>query len=391
MRTFSKYLFLFTVLAVLLNSCSIEETKAELNQNTAFVDEYKISQAEALEIAENFFGVAQQVKSTQFDIDYILSESMSLGTVSTVRDTVAYVMNMIDDGGFIIVSADNRCYPILAFSETGNFEYEAVQDDMVYANFVSLIDDYVASIDEIDAVPPSGEVVSYEEIDITGPMLYTKWSQGEPYNKYVDEYYPNCPVGCVAVAAGQIMVYCKPTLEDYHGMTFHLASINKAFERSLRPDICYPIGPPFPSYTYDVAIDYSAKLLYYIGQDVDMSYSPGGSGASSSDAYLLFKNLGFVLEEDGLTSYSGLDIAYSIIRGNIVYMRGSVVNGYAGHAWVADGCGTIHMGYRTHVFLHCNWGWGGRNDGYYTSDVFSAGGYSFSGMQYFSVKNENQI
>ena len=374
----------------LLFSCSLNEVDT-FRENSVGVENYRVSEESALSIAESMFAEVNRTKSLSFNVDYILHDG-GIATKSAQIDTLAYIFNVLDDGGFVIVSADARTVPVLAYSETGNFEYEESQEDIVYSNFVSCIDEYIAEVSESRS--PSLDLSS-DQIGIytyVAPKLYTNWDQGAPYDKYVIQEYEGCPVGCVAVAIGQIMVYCRHRLDDYHGMTFYLSSINNAFKEAsgwgswIDEDRDNHYGPRC---TYNEAVDYSAKLLYYIGQDVDMSYAPDGSSASNAKALQLFKDLDFMIKEGRLTPFSGIDIAHSLDDGHIVYITGYRPG--AGHAWVVDGCAYIKYGVVAKLqqyYLHCNWGWGGSRNGFYYGEVFKVGSREYGNMSYFSVKIE---
>lgn len=72
-------------------------------------------------------------------------------------------------------------------------------------------------------------------------------------------------------------------------------------------------------------------------------------------------------------------------------MRGTVEGTSNGHAWVVDGYRryvtvfTIWATYpngitrlfdeyeETNMYLHCNWGWDGSNNGYFTMNIFDTG------------------
>lgn len=65
----------------------------------------------------------------------------------------------------------------------------------------------------------------------------------------------------------------------------------------------------------------------------------------------------------------------------MVYARGNsgrkkflgiTVSYTGGHAWVYDGYVSASSGGTTSNLLHCNWGWGGYQDGYYISGAFNS-------------------
>lgn len=38
------------------------------------------------------------------------------------------------------------------------------------------------------------------------------------------------------------------------------------------------------------------------------------------------------------------------------------------------------------AFIHCDWGWGGNSNGYYSGAVFNAQGYNFKPSKFFAIK-----
>ncbi len=219
-----------------------------------------------------------------------------------------------------------------------------------------------------------------------GGMVPLSWSQRDPFDKYVILEHPGCPVGCVAVATGQAMVFGKATLSNYHGSTFDMEEINMALLGEDAEDQLY---------TYNEAIDSIAKILYYIGKDVGMNYGTSASGALPNSGLNLLKSLGYNLESDTLKTYAPLAMAYDLMYNRLIYMRGSDTSNQGGHAWIVDQCKFSTTGPLVlpttalifDIYLHCDWGWGGSNNGYYSGDVFQAGSYSFGNMQYFSVNS----
>lgn len=161
---------------------------------------------------------------------------------------------------------------------------------------------------------------------------------------------------------------------------------NKVLKRGL-------IGPinPIIEYTYDQAVDLMAKLLYWIGKDVDMKYSPDVSLATSSKAYQLCKSLDFTIPS-GFATFDIKEITRYLKDEHIVYLDGSDINGKGGHAWVSDACYfCVDMNDSTQIldtYIHCDWGWGGSCNGYYSGSVFEAGSYKFKLCNYFAILRE---
>lgn len=201
-----------------------------------------------------------------------------------------------------------------------------------------------------------------------GPLLQTKWQQQVGFNEFTPNNYP---VGCVAVAMGQIMKYNQ-----------------------------YPTQYSWSQMDNTYATSTTAQLLAEVGANVNMKYGADGSESNIDKALAAFKNnYGYInaVKRD----HSMVEVTRELDKNRPVYMRGYDSSGFLGfthkgHAWVCDGyystetydkivvalledCyGGPESTEMTYVFtntlelksssygLHMNWGWGGRHDGYYT-------------------------
>ncbi len=352
---------------------------------------HKIDIDNALYIASSFFEKMNTRTSAVDDylsVDYVVSELNKTRTNNMCNDTVAYIFNRGQHDGFVIVASDNRVKPILAYSDEGHFDYTT--NDMVYTEFISLIGEYIERNSNHLAYTYDNSL--WDGCVSPQPLVQTSWGQESPFDKYVIKEHPGCPAGCVAVAAGIVMSYSKPRF-TYHDITFYLRDMVKglAKESSSGSDNVFAakiIGGYTKNYTYEEAADYAAQLLYWIGKDVGMEYSVIGSSAFSTLAYRLIKNQGFDVKHNGLVSYNIDDIIDFLEQDCIVYMRGRDSKRESGHAWVVDGycyCYGSDNVERINEFLHCDWGWFGLCNGYFSGDVFSNGYYDFGGKTYFAV------
>lgn len=134
-----------------------------------------------------------------------------------------------------------------------------------------------------------------------------------------------------------------------------------------------------------------AKLLYLIGKDVDMCYYPYGSSALSKAAYTLCKNLNYAIPS-GYAEFDIKKISQYLKDGHIIYLSGGEITLKKGHAWVSDACYfCVDINDSTQIldtYIHCDWGWGGYCNGYYSGSVFEVDSYKFAPGLYFAVKRE---
>lgn len=372
-----------------INDANVSPTKGINNGN-------KITETNALNIASKIFNKTRSV--SDYTIEYVLNDNPKTRNIN-IPDTLAYIINFGNDNGFAVISSDNRIFPILAYSDTGHFKYEKSENDPVYVNFISIIDDYMATIDENDTaiiIPDNYFSTCVSE----GPLLETKnWGDREPFNKYIAEEHPGCPVGCVAVASGQIIANCKDIFV-YHNLTFNFKAIREIMKEPIHfnKNINIPEKPDTTIFSYFTAVDQVAKFLYFLCEDLNMEYYPGGSPAYSSDAFKLLKKLGFSVNEEYYPSNFSDDIISDLVcNGNLIYVDGRLVgDNTMGHAWVIDGCSfcwkdIYEKKEKINVLFHCNWGWGGLDNGYYSSDLFNTTYGNLEKMKYFSVRKNYKL
>ena len=144
-----------------------------------------------------------------------------------------------------------------------------------------------------------------------------------------------------------------------------------------------------PEYTYQQAVDSMAMFIYWIGKDLNTDYQTEGSSARSDDAYKLCKRLRNG-EVTNCATFNIEDICRYVKNKYIVYLWGYDIDGKGGHAWVSDGC-SYCVDYNNNdkiknCYIHCDWGWGGSADGYYTGAVFKALDYNIKPTNYFALK-----
>lgn len=252
------------------------------------------------------------------------------------RNTFFYAANL-KDGGFILVSADKRAYPIIAYSKTGIFN--SADDEVEY-----LINEYSAPIKiiaesqslskameynvetwkyitqnkktKLNAKSSSmvyyylieSEYVEYHSPSY-GPLTSTAWGQGDKitYDYYWNKYCPfassslsgkRCPVGCVAVAGGQFANYMKDRSGVHIGIPqeasctgYSYNSSDRDYSQSFSSTLSYDYINQMPidySETNSSLIEHARIFLAYIGYKINMNYTHEGPGAHTYSLPSLF-------------------------------------------------------------------------------------------------------
>ena len=302
-----------------------------------------------------------------------------------------YVFN--GNNGFVIVSGDDRVAPVLGYSDEGSFDPNNIPPNM--AEFLKCYEQEIDSVvkNNIQAEDDnlktewlnlrngnitvqkkllkeeklySANSVSQRSYEVGDYLIKTKWGQGSNVEPY---YNALCPydssvnkrtlVGCVATAMAQIIRYWGT-------------------DRGMAPTHGYgvvgPVNFETSYYDYDnmpVAINgvssaaqknAVALLSYHCGVASSMNYGVGSSFVSTLNAVSAFRD-----------HFGYSNVAYNGDRSVIRFTLSELINVFmsnisAGlpvlyavrdHAFVCDG-------YNVDGKFHMNWGWDGKDDGWYS-------------------------
>lgn len=328
----------------------------------------------------------------------VINSALSHTFKSSDSTPSIYVFN-VDGGGFVVVSAEEKVKPILAYSTNGSFDVEnmapgfnftltSYQDEIEFVrkNNIAATDDIKK---EWSMVESKGRITENRSAGV-GPLLTTTWNQNYPYNSL-------CPVdtaghgdhvyaGCVATAMAQVMNYWGyPTQGDgTHTYTPFNWSYEQTYmyeEQTANFGETYYNFDLMPNYLDSLSTEeeiyYVALLQWHCGISVDMMYSPEGSGAYSSDVpYAVNNYFGYNYPDLLDMWYYNNDEWAEALKMELdelrpMYYSGSDDGGAGGHAFVCDG-------YDENNFFHFNWGWGGRDDAFCAVGALNTTKYAFN-------------
>lgn len=306
-----------------------------------------------------------------------------------------YVVDYTNQSGFAIISADTRLDLILAYSDKGSFDESA--DIPGLAGLVSNIPDYaklrLADWDSlIDPNPPGSEyyvdrssVVNTQTTN-QGPFITTKWGQLEPFSKYTDG-----PLYGPTIAVVQLMAYynCPPAITNLNSST--ITYFNWPLDKG------YVFGPILEM--YPESVERVARAAEKVCQRLFVSLPQMTDGGSLTTTEV--KNIlpEFDYDIDGVQNYSLSAIYADLNKNRPVIMTGfnkssATVGITEASGWIVDGYQNTNITYQhdrvwynglgvelrredrgrsteTRQLLHCNWGWDGRGDGYFTPGLFA--------------------
>ena len=314
-----------------------------------------------------------------------------------------YAFN-IEDGGFIIASADSRTLPVLGYSTSGSIDWDNMPDNM--RSWLKSYQDAIATLgDRTDFIDgnylknrtnsPSDSRQDWAPVE---PLIKTHWDQDEPYWNQVPQYDGDrtdlkgkqCYTGCVATAMAQVMNYYQWPKSLPDGMPSY-----DIIGNSNGDTLIWHIDalPPVVFDWNNMINDYKkyndqtncyeqlgteeqnkavATLMRYCGQSVGMCYGTYELGGSGADTEFLdsvftdifdYKAAQIVFRESVHSIYEWEKIIYTeLAEGRPVVYGGYCDDG--GHEFVCDG-------YDGNGMFHINWGWSGYDDGYFNLSVLN--------------------
>lgn len=402
MNTFKSKINLISI-TLLLTFASCSKQDIIVNKTIFSEAVLDVSDDMARKIAENFLDQEMLQPSIKGEL------KSSILTDREIKDIVTYTdengnptihVVLFDPEGFVLISGIRKEIPILALSETGNFSLD--ENNLALTQWFKGREEKIKWLradtsnveEEVETLwqgilPPPGEEETEPGTTYNiqeGPLLSTNWGQLDGYNDSIVCYsiyipgkglYETCnctttengkePIGCVAVAQGQVMRYWEyPNAYDYTSMPDNVGSAETArFLFDIADDI---------DTEYDCLISIST-VDRCPGSLVSYGYSNGGTKVDYDSDVLIDQ----------------IDDCYPVI------MAGSDAV-YGGHAWVCDGYrryklttihnpGTIneYVTYEyTPPYFHMNWGWydqGVNNNAWYYYDDFDPLGLGFDNIE----------
>ena len=315
-----------------------------------------------------------------------------------------YILNGTD-GGWVLISADDRVRPILAYSPDGEFSIDNVapatkawfdnyNEQITIAQKTEIQSD--GSISKEWEQLRSGEIRKGTAESVVGPLVETQWNQSPYYNNYCPEINGEKAVtGCVAAAMAQVMSYWQWPKQ---GIGIH----------EYKSQNCGTVASFFGGTKYDwdnmqkqlddgsseISVNAVAILMRDCGVAVDMDYGIDGSsitdlGKVKDGMVKYFKyspNMALECKDNYTDDEWSSKLKKELNNGPILYY-GFGEGG--GHAFICDG-------YDANDYFHINWGWNGLCDAYYyindlTPPVNGIGSnengtYSSNQQAYFGVE-----
>ncbi|MBN1819736.1 MAG: thiol protease/hemagglutinin PrtT [Prolixibacteraceae bacterium] len=350
------------------------------------VNSQPVNQEKALTVARNFYYSSliqennlKSASSVTFEVSQTIPVKSEDGLKSARNIPAIHIVNMNNNGGFILVSGDERMQPILGYSTNGSFHSEELPEHI--RSFFSNLQEEISSViandqnnnlesnnkwDELEnGYTKSGSF--YEKFN----LVSTTWGQGKYYNDMCPEdskiassaYNGHVPAGCVATVMSQILNFWSWPRSGSGNVCYTPTANSEYGEQCADFESAVYNYSSLPSMANEQNNEI-AQLVYHTAVAVKMNFSPTGSSAFSSTTAKAFINnfkfsekAEFVYKSD-YTDTEWVELLKTQLNNGIpLFYRGDK-NGSSAHAFICDG-------YDPENRFHFNWGWEGRCDGFF--------------------------
>ncbi|MBO7291854.1 MAG: C10 family peptidase [Bacteroidaceae bacterium] len=285
----------------------------------------------------------------------------------------AYYIVEYFNGGWAVVSAQSSSKPVIGYNTAGEFAAPGAMGELLNFN-AKMITARALAEGEVEhtewrRIMDCKYAADVETTPDIAPLVTVNLNQRDPYNKYCPQISgENALVGCVAVAMSQSMMVQRfperPKGKNSYKHQNIKLSIDYDAESAYDWDAMYDSDK---TGNYDEV----ARLLYHAGVSINMMYSLTFSGAYINDAASALVRHFSYDKEKVITAFrfehsdeEWYDmILTDLTMGRAVMYQGAAnEKGEGGHCWNIDGWK------QSTQMVHCNWGWGGYGDGYFSLD-----------------------
>jgi len=372
---------IFLIIFVLIFTSFAGLVNANITSKNSQKD-FKVDYNKAYTVAFN------KLKFMNKDDEFKLTSHFTIDNEKNAN--LCHVFNLLPKG-FIIISADYRVNPLIAYSFTSDniaehddsFFIEILKKDVEKSidyhskdNGFSVEKEWNYLTNVLLELPTLNDFQQWpaEGTTVTEGWVTTTWKQGEPFKNM-------CPMdgdvrsiaGCPAVAMAQILNFhenIKNTRftdeDDYYHNYENFFTIDDDYEEYDFPS--FPILNTFletleQHYENDIDItdDDKAALTFACGVAAKQVYTSRVSGTFGvNQAYDAYQRFGF--ETSALLTSEDEDMYDRVIH--------NMKNAYPVHLALVDDSGTVGHnmvldGYNTDDYYHINFGWSGQYDGWY--------------------------
>ena len=302
-------------------------------------------------------------------------------------------LNIFEDGGFVLVPADDRFPPVLAYSGSSPAAHS-------HPAFIAHCGAYNTEIRQALSLPETPHhdwelylSPGFAKPTVTSevsPLITSTWDQAPYYNDHFPEFAGSSTkayAGCVAVVMGQLMNYYEHPANGFGLRSYYDAGTDSLL--SSRFDTSYYAWETMPNELSGTStadqIKNVSSLLYQCAVSIEMEFKTDGSYGSYDD--MMFALTSYfdyhpdMHQENRSDHETQSGVWTSMLKdeldgGHPVAYRGQGDEG--GHAYLCDGYQITD----SQTYFHINWGWGGSYDGWFLlSALAPTQNVNFSDMQ----------
>ena len=328
------------------------------------------SEEQAKQIASEFFKMKSQRKASvlsvvqQQTVSQAIQRKMARGKSTPAEHSSCYIINDEANNRFVIVSADERMYEILGYSDDGIFKAENAP-----VALFELINNYDREYLLIKDKPSTQKVEKSRasEVKEIPPMITSKWGQGDPFNAKcpLDKTYSFdtlSAAGCIATAMAQVLNKWKMPKQCSGGTYYYFNPFYSGLQLISFNYNNYQIEWNNLVDNYSNATEEQkeevAKLMLACGVSVAMGYSAKASGTMDYNIPYALKhyfgyNPNIVYRNRDYYTYKEW---HAMIMEELISGRPILYGGYGdnngkksgGHEFILDGCdenGLYHINF----------------------------------------------
>lgn len=364
-------------------------------------------------------------------------ERKSTETVFDDYENPLYHITNFKEGGFVVVSADYRTIPIIAFNDSGELNYKRDRNVNGLAVWFDQAKEQIKEIKKSDEVASKliekawkeylsktsafptdkrlrpadtncqewyeyGQFMCQNSTSTYGPYLTTNWGQSRVSTALLSTA-KNCDgcnrylAGCGPVAIGQVARFLRQsntTPYNYAAMPAWTDNRDRFLPdpNNPRPFIDCDVN------TYNSGQTEISRLMRDIGVSASSNYDYFNSCSTLTWPWKIGDGLnGAGVNGNNITMVTHNPGNYQTLKNELISGYPVIFVGYDPydwgvfqnwHIWVCDGykqqvysefdCSTLSCNTIDYAYLHMNWGWSGGSNGYFIFSSFAAGGSNYT-------------
>lgn len=346
-----------------------------LNLNAKEVDSLSINN-----VALNAFSEASGISKSNLEIsDHIVYKQDGVKLLSVIN---------FKESGFIMLSNHDAVEPVLGYGLKSGFKKDDVPPglDFLMSKYMRQIlkikmDDLKPTesiFDKWDTYKSAGFTPALKSYTLGDVLLETEWGQGDGFNDECpdDPLEPNraCLVGCGGVALAQVLHYwgCRVFPDHYVSYT------PDSFQNSISINF-YDQSYDWEAMDHDSPDADNKELLFHCAAALESDFRADATGSNPYTFAFALRNY-FGFNSNTLIERKDYQATWTtLIRNELDAERPICYTGSnytatdtTAHAWVIDGYRTSDSKY------HCNWGWAGSQDNWFTIDDLTPDIYDYN-------------